>query len=229
MKKSFTDYCWWTGLVILVILIAWQLADPSGVNHIDQSIRLVVNAHRSAVQTGWWTTITKLYNFGWACLWIILTISAAWWLVNRLFFAQLFLTILSGLFLNRLIKEIVQRPRPSSNILMHYAGYSFPSGHSSTAALVGGSLILLTWRVCQHTNLKWLLTVLWGLMILLVGYSRVYVGAHFPTDVLAGWALGIWVVTTFDWLWNHYFRRQSWRLNLAHRYSGPSWSAGTYP
>lgn len=209
MKISITRFWWWTSLIIFVLLVCWQLGAPASVYHFDQSIRVIVNDHRSTFQTLCWTHLTKLYNFSWACGWILLTISAAWWLVNRLFFAQIFFTILGGLFFNRFIKEIVGRPRPDNNVLMHYLGYSFPSGHSSTAALVGGSLILLTWRVCKRANLKWLLTCLWVLMILLIGYSRIYVGAHFPTDVLGGWALGVWIVTTFDWLWSHYFPQRS--------------------
>lgn len=208
MKISIARFWWWASLIIFILLICWQLGAPASADHFDQSIRLMINAHRSSFQTMWWTHLTKLYNFSWACGWILLTISAAWWLVNRLFFAQIFLTILGGLFFNRFIKEIVGRPRPGNNILMHYSGYSFPSGHSSTVALVGGSLILLTWRVCKRANLKWLLTFIWVLMIMLIGYSRIYVGAHYPTDVLGGWSLGIWIVTTFDWLWSHYFPQQ---------------------
>lgn len=209
MKLSITKFWWWTSLVVFTILFGWQVGSPDSAYHFDQVIRTIINTHRTSVQTMWWTHLTTLYNFGWACLWIILTVSAAWWLVNRLFFAQTFLTIITGLLLNRLIKEIVNRPRPDNNVIMHYLGYSFPSGHSSTVALVGGSLILLTWRVCKRTTVKWLLTFLWGLMILLIGYSRMYVGAHFPTDVIAGWSLGIWVVASFNWLWNRYFPRQS--------------------
>lgn len=71
-------------------------------------------------------------------------------------------------------------------------GYSFPSGHSSSAAAVYGSVALRGRR-------KWL-TLLAFLLPLLVGVSRVVVGAHFPTDVLAGWALGLIVITLIPWL-----------------------------
>ena len=71
-------------------------------------------------------------------------------------------------------------------------GYSFPSGHSAGAVTVYGSL-------AARGRKKWL-TVLAILLPLLVGFSRVAVGAHFPTDVLAGWALGLLVIVLVPWL-----------------------------
>lgn len=71
-------------------------------------------------------------------------------------------------------------------------GYSFPSGHSSSAASVYGSVAL-------YAKKKWL-TVLAFLLPLLVGFSRVVVGAHYPTDVLVGWALGLLVITLIPFL-----------------------------
>jgi len=71
-------------------------------------------------------------------------------------------------------------------------GYSFPSGHSASAAAVYGSTAL-------YAKKKWL-TALAILLPLLVGFSRVVVGAHYPTDVLAGWALGLLVILLIPWL-----------------------------
>ncbi len=71
-------------------------------------------------------------------------------------------------------------------------GYSFPSGHSASAAAVYGS-------VAQKTKRK-LFTVLAFVLPLLVGFSRVVVGAHFPTDVFVGWALGVLVILLVPWL-----------------------------
>ena len=71
-------------------------------------------------------------------------------------------------------------------------GYSFPSGHSASSAAVYGS-------VARKMKPK-LFTVLAFLLPLLVGFSRVVVGAHFPTDVLVGWALGALVIFFIPWL-----------------------------
>jgi membrane-associated phospholipid phosphatase len=73
---------------------------------------------------------------------------------------------------------------------------SFPSGHALYAASVlGGLAVLLTARMERRLLqlLLWLITVS---LILLVGLSRVYLGVHYPSDVLAGYAIGvIWVTT----------------------------------
>ena len=71
-------------------------------------------------------------------------------------------------------------------------GYSFPSGHSASSAAVYGS-------VARKMKPK-LFTVLAFVLPLLVGFSRVVVGAHFPTDVLVGWALGALVIFFIPWL-----------------------------
>ena len=109
---------------------------------------------------------------------------------------------------NPMIKNIAMRLRPyfcSDNIDLKRLidasadkfdvaaqGYSFPSGHSSGAATIYGSAAL-------RLRKKWV-TVLAFLLPLLVGVSRVVVGAHFPTDVLAGWALGAAVIFFIPWL-----------------------------
>ena len=71
-------------------------------------------------------------------------------------------------------------------------GYSFPSGHSAGAAAVYGSTAI-------QMRKKWI-TALAFILPLLVGISRVVVGAHFPTDVLVGWALGALVIFFIPWL-----------------------------
>ena len=72
-------------------------------------------------------------------------------------------------------------------------GYSFPSTHSSGAVAVYGSL-------AAHEKKNRFLWILAIALSLLVGFSRVYVGAHFPTDVICGWAIGILVVALVPWL-----------------------------
>ncbi|MBQ5951018.1 MAG: phosphatase PAP2 family protein [Lachnospiraceae bacterium] len=72
-------------------------------------------------------------------------------------------------------------------------GYSFPSGHSSNAVVIYGSL-------AAHEKKRSLLWAAAVVLPLLVGFSRVFVGAHFPTDVLCGWLLGAAVVALIPWL-----------------------------
>jgi undecaprenyl-diphosphatase len=102
---------------------------------------------------------------------------------------------LVGSVINVGIKDIIDRSRPQVNQLIHYGGYSFPSGHSTIAALVFGSIILLVQRISLPRYIKWILIFILLFAILLVGISRIYIGVHYPSDVLAGFCLGFMVIT----------------------------------
>lgn len=92
----------------------------------------------------------------------------------------------------KLVKEIFHRPRPELAVrLIEQGGYSFPSGHSMNCIVCYGILIYLIRRYCTNRRVADCLTVLLGLLIFLIGFSRIYVGVHFPTDVLGGWSLGL--------------------------------------
>ena len=101
--------------------------------------------------------------------------------------------------LNKSIKHAVQRSRPSDVIhLVNEGGFSFPSGHSITSMFVYGLLIYLIRRNVGNKRTADFITVVLALPLVLIGPSRIYLGVHYPTDVLAGWCLGaaaavIWI------------------------------------
>ena len=190
--------------IIFIGLLLMMLFNPAPVQAIDDTLRQVVNAHRSVVWNIFFVNFTQLFNSKETIIWIVITAILSWIMVNRRFVWQVLLTIGTGVLLNRIIKLLIQRPRPMTNLLMHYSSYSFPSGHSSAAALVLGCLILLTWRVVRRDWIKVTITTILVMLVLAIGFSRVYVGAHYPSDVLAGWCLGTSVVTGFQLLFNHF-------------------------
>lgn len=97
--------------------------------------------------------------------------------------------------LNKIIKNIVQRPRPDDILhLVQEGGFSFSSGHSITSMFVYGMLIYLIRRNVQNRTLANILTMILCIPLIGVGISRIYLGVHYPTDVLAGWCLGITVI-----------------------------------
>lgn len=98
-------------------------------------------------------------------------------------------------FLNKLVKALVARPRPDDILhLVHAGGFSFSSGHSITSMCVFGMLIYLVRRNMKNRKAANIFTVILAIPMICIGLSRIYLGVHYPTDVLAGWCLGIAVI-----------------------------------
>lgn len=102
-----------------------------------------------------------------------------------------FVSVLGGTLLSSLLKVLFERPRPDVvPHLMEATSASFPSGHSMLAMIVYLTLGAVLAEVhAEHRFRVYILS--WAVLLsLLVGWSRVYLGVHWPTDVLGGWCLG---------------------------------------
>ncbi len=102
---------------------------------------------------------------------------------------------LAGVFvLNQAIKFIVQRPRPEGFRLVEQGGYSFPSGHAMVAMAFYGLLIWMIWHYDRDRIERWVCCAILGFVIIMTGVSRIYLGVHYASDVLAGLAMSlIWL------------------------------------
>jgi len=111
------------------------------------------------------------------------------------------------------IKEIIARPRPTPdlgvNVFIHAKEvYSFPSGHTVHYVVFFGFLWYLTLRLVGARRLRWPLLALLGVLIALVGLSRVYLGAHWPSDILGGYLLGGAILTATVCFYRWWRRRE---------------------
>ena len=93
--------------------------------------------------------------------------------------------------LNQILKHLVQRPRPTEYRIIDEKGYSFPSGHSMASVAFYGFLIYLIHKKVNNKILKTILIVLLSILISLIGSSRIYLGVHYTSDVLAGFFVSI--------------------------------------
>ena len=89
------------------------------------------------------------------------------------------------------VKHIVQRPRPEGIALIEETGYSFPSAHTMGSVVFYGFIIFLIWKYLKNKPLKTSFTVLLSIFAILIGYTRVYLGVHYASDVLAAILAGV--------------------------------------
>ena len=92
---------------------------------------------------------------------------------------------------NQLFKFILQRPRPSNYNIITEKGYSFPSGHSMVSMAFYGYIIYLVYKYIKNKYLKWTIISILSLLIISIGISRIYLGVHYTSDVLAGFLISI--------------------------------------
>ena len=93
--------------------------------------------------------------------------------------------------LNVILKHIIQRKRPNINRLIPEEGYSFPSGHSMMSMAFYGMLIFLIFKYVKNTTLKWTLIVILTILLSTIGITRIYLGVHYPSDVIGGFVVSL--------------------------------------
>jgi undecaprenyl-diphosphatase len=115
--------------------------------------------------------------------------------------------------LNVVLKEWFQRTRPDLHRLISISGYSFPSGHSMEAFALYGVISFLVWHHLS-TRLARILVVLCStFMILMIGISRIYLGVHYPSDVIGGYlASGFWLSAAI-WFYQYYKEKRYEKSN----------------
>jgi undecaprenyl-diphosphatase len=109
------------------------------------------------------------------------------------------ISLISGSVFEYIIKFIIQRPRPGMNLIQEL-GYSFPSGHSIFAAILFSSLIYFYKDKIKNKIMRIIFILVNILIILFIGFSRIYVRAHWFTDVIGGYAAGFLIMIVVLWI-----------------------------
>ena len=138
------------------------------------------------------TPIAKIITqLGGAIFLIILSLALIISLKNKKVSILILLNLIISTTLNQVLKFIIQRPRPTEFRIIDEKGYSFPSGHSMVSAAFYGFLIYLICKNIKNKYLKWGLITLLSCIVLLIGTSRIYLGVHYTSDVIAGFLISI--------------------------------------
>ena len=140
-------------------------------------------------------TLTKfvkiITNLGGAIILIFLSISSLIFIKNKKIGFCIILNLVFVTLLNLIIKNILQRERPTGFRLIEEGGYSFPSGHSMASMAFYGLIILYVYKYIENKYIKFFAISFFSILILGIGISRIYLGVHYTTDVLAGFLLSI--------------------------------------
>lgn len=94
---------------------------------------------------------------------------------------------------NAILKNVVQSPRPTGQdvrIQDHAAGFGFPSGHTMAVVVFCGVIAYLAWRLIERRRYRYAVHAAVALTMVGIGFSRIYSGAHWPSDVLGGYLWG---------------------------------------
>lgn len=183
--------------VPFLLLALLVLGKSSVLQQVDGGAR--DGLHSSAVHHPVFVTVMKLISLSgstpaWLAVFTVVTLLLLWRRLPRLA-AFVALTPLLSSLLNNVVKRLVHRTRPVlPDPVEHAAGQSFPSGHAQ-AAIVGYGVLVLLFLPALRGAWRRVAVVVAVLMVLTIGFSRVALGVHYVSDVVAGYILGAaWLV-----------------------------------
>lgn len=198
------------GLLVLLLLtglgiaglFAWLFAElaeevlENEMKSFDNSIINFFEAIETSALDIIYIGITELGSVWFLTTLSVLVILVLWFKAKDKWGILFFVIAVGGSgILTWLLKQFYGRGRPSINEDIDAIGFSFPSGHSMGSLVFYGFLAYLIARSSQKRAVKYLSLTVLGMLVLLIGTSRIYLGAHFPSDVLAGFIAGtVWLI-----------------------------------
>ncbi len=191
------------GLLTLALLafalLASDLLRNGPITRADEPLSRWAHDHMTEALTQFLLVVTHLHSTTGICLMALAAAVALAWARQWAWLPALALCVPGGLVLNAGLKQVFQRVRPSGDSpVLALVTYSFPSGHAAGATVWWGfvAILCLAWRPGPWPRAGVL--VLAAMMICLTAFSRVYLGVHYPSDVLAAMAEGMaWLALCF--------------------------------
>ena len=186
--KNVPVVVWPAAMVAIVALLAIAVELGLEVVHFDRAANATVQSHTTEPVTGWVFFLTTL---GATPVLVAVTLSAAIGLVLKSRWRAAIALVLAYVVTDAtvaVVKLIVERPRPNES-LTEAGGFSFPSGHSATSMAVYGCLAFALARAVRGFPRVAIALAGAGLVVV-IGLSRIYLGVHYASDVVAGWTTG---------------------------------------
>ena len=172
-------------------IIAGQVATASPILALDVQVSVWLHTHGSPAITAFLLAITQLHSILGVLILSLVAAFFVWRNGDRLWVLALVLVVPGGMLINAALKVVFDRARPTwDDPLLTLTTRSFPSGHAAGSTLFYGFLACyLVWRM-KSDSARILVILGCVAMVVLVGFSRVYLGVHYLSDVLAGMSLG---------------------------------------
>lgn len=186
---------WIIGFICIIIFVGVleNVLDNEIANIDSYVFNLIKN-----VRTDTLTTILNIITqFGDALILITISLLSLIVFKNKKIGVMISLNLATIAGLNKVLKHIIQRQRPIEDKLIEESGYSFPSGHSMASMAFYGLIIYLIFKKIKNKKLRNILITLLSILIITIGVSRIYLGVHYASDVIAGFVLSIAYLTVF--------------------------------
>lgn len=172
-------------LIILFTLIAY-LIKIDKIYIFDDFIYNLLSKIMCIPLTNFFKIVTNFANY---IVVIILCILSFIFIKNKWYGVIISIDAINSTVINKILKSIFVRPRPEILRLVKEGGYSFPSGHAMASFSFYGFIIYLVYKSNIDIKYKRIIYIFLTLTILLIGISRIYLGVHYASDILAGYIM----------------------------------------
>ncbi|MGG4102947.1 phosphatase PAP2 family protein [Paenibacillus lautus] len=182
----------WIFLISMISLIGFvtlaALVKRQGLETFDMAVITTVQAWEQPLITDIAIGLSFIGSIGPVIMLCLIVIAVLYWVLgHRVEILLLIVVVFGSSILNVLLKWVFQRARPDIHRLIEITGYSYPSGHSMAAFSFYSVLAYLLWRHIDNRAGRGTLISISVVMILGIGLSRVYLGVHYPSDILGGY------------------------------------------
>ena len=196
-------------LISLVSLIGFSciavLISGQNIIQFDQTVISFIQGFESPTLTSIMKFFTYIGSFSVVVVISIMAFLFLYFVLKHRIELLLFgIVILGTPIINQILKQFFHRARPDLHRLIEVGGYSFPSGHAMNAFAVYGILAFLLWRHIPTRLGRTVLVMMSTIFILMIGTSRIYLGVHYPSDIIGAYfASGFWLASSI-WFFQRY-------------------------
>lgn len=180
-------------ILVIFTIIFWGFALALEEHHLHRFDLAIINWVQSFISPDM-TSVMEFFTFMGSAIGVIAVtfITMIVMLFNKKWWETAFFIVAVGgsKVFNSLLKWIFHRARPTIHPIITETGYSFPSGHSMSSIVTYGMIMFFLVLFFKKAIAKLLTIIVLTLLILFIGISRIYLGVHYPSDVIAGYSAG---------------------------------------